>query len=402
MQKTVIFTIILGIMLLTAAVSGADFGIGSVEMQRYHLRNLTRNTGVVSQKIETAPGDEIEFSVGVLNTSDSITPNVQLRIYLPFGMEAVTGSLRIGGTTSGANILSASIPLGNMGAREQKDVIFRVTPGSTLGLYSIQAQLSSENRGTTTEFVWINILPRTAFLSNPPAPTPTPTPVFYSTPTPTFYPPALPIIVSPPTPTIKTVVTTKTVYVYVEKEEMHISKMGRNLTAGQKELTKQINAHPGDELEFSIQLISDSDRTIYGVIIKDTLPEQIDYIFNSARLGQQLISDKVFREGFSVGSLKPRETKTYHYRARVLPAQYFDAGEVTLKNISAVKATNGQATVDSASILVKKGGPLLLGGLLSLAGFWIYMLVLLIALGILFLIFWLQEKKRRKTVQFSV
>lgn len=402
MQKTVIFSIILGIILLTAAVSSADFGTGRVEIQRYNLRNLTRNTGLAAQRIEVASGDEIEFFIGVLNTSDNIAPDVQLRIYLPFGLEIVAGSLRIGGTTSGANILSTGIPLGNLSAREQKDVTFKAIPGSTMnGFYDIQTQLSSGSRGSTTEFVWINVLPRTAFLNNstppPTTPTPTPIPVYSWTPTPYV----IPTITPTPITVAKTTVTTKIVYVYAEREEMTIVKVGRNVTEGQEVPTKQINTHPGDELEFSIQLTSVSDKTITGIVIKDTLPEQIDYIFNSARMGQQLISDQVFREGLSIGTLKPKETKTYRYRARVLPAQYFEAGELELKNISEAKAVNANTVTDFASIFVKRGGLPVLGGLLSFTGFWIYMLILLVAMGLLFLIFWLQDKKRTKALAQS-
>ena len=219
-----------------------------------------------------------------------------------------------------------------------------------------------------------------------------PTYTYSPTPTPYITPGSTPI----PTTIVKTIVTTKVVYVYAEKEEMTIIKVGRNVTDGQEVPTKQISARPGDELEFSIQLTSDSTKTINNIVIKDTLPEQIDYIFNSARMGQQLISDRIFREGFSIGRLSPKETRVFHYRARVLPEYHFEPGEVEIENVSEARATNTNTVTDSASIFVKKGGLPVLGGLLSFAGFWIYMLILLIAMGILFLVFWLQDKKRMK------
>lgn len=392
MQKTIVFSIILGVVFSSAAFTNADLTNGGVSIQRYSLRNLTRNSGIISQNIETATGDEIEFSIGAINTSETIARDTRIHVYLPLSMQVVSGSLRIGGVTSGANFVSNSILLGNLNALEQKDISFRAVPSTTMaGFYGIQAQVSAGNFGTDTKFAWINVLPRTAFLNGVPTTNYSPTPTPYTTPGNT------PV----PTTIVKAVVTTKVVYVYAEKEEMRISKMGRNLTAGQEKLTKQINAHPGDELEFSIQLVSASDKTIYGIIIKDTLPEQIDYIFNSARMGQQLISDKVFREGFLVGSLKPREAKTYYYRARVLPEYHFEPGEIEVKNISEAKATNADTVTDSASIFIKKGGLPLLGGLLSFAGFWIYMFILLAAMGILLLIFWLQDRKRRKALAQS-
>ncbi len=391
MQKIIVFSIILGVVLSSTAVVNADLSDGGVSIQRYSLRNLTRNSGVISQNIETAPGDDLEFSIGVINTSQSVARDTQVRVYLPLNMQVISGSLRIGGATSGANFVSNSILLGNLGPLEQKDIFFRAIPGTVMaGLYGIQAQVSAGNFGTDTKFAWINVLPRTAFLIGVPTPTYSPTPTPYVAPAPVTTP--------APTTIVKTVVTTKIVYVYAEKEEMTIAKVGRNVTDGEEVPTKQISARPGDELEFSIQLTSASTKTINNVVIKDTLPEQIDYIYNSARMGQQLINDQIFRKGFSIGSLSPKETRIFTYRARVLPEYHFEPGEIEVKNISEAKATNANTVNDSASIFIKKDGLPLLGGLLSFAGFWIYMLILLVAMGLLFLIFWLQDRKRIKSL----
>ena len=144
MQKIIVFSIILGVIFSSAAFASADLNSGGVSVQRYSLRNLTRNSGVISQNIEAAAGDEIEFSIGTINTSQVIARDTQLHVYLPLNMQVISGSLRIGGATSGANFVSNTILLGNLNSLEQKDVSFRAVPGASMdGLYGIQGQVSA-------------------------------------------------------------------------------------------------------------------------------------------------------------------------------------------------------------------------------------------------------------------
>lgn len=380
------------ILILTLAATGFAIPVNaetaSADLQRYGLRDLTNGQTIISQNIEAHNGDEIEFSLRVVNSSTLSARDVQLQVYLPFGMRVVAGSIKVDGVILDSNVANG-IVLGNIGAGGQRDIVFRAIPGSNLDrFYEIPAQISGNNIGTITKFATINVSPRTS--ASTPLPTPPGTPA--STPTPS---PGLTSTI--PTPIVTTKIITKIVYVYAEKESVSIMKVGRNVTDKQQISSTNIDAKPGDELEFSIQITSSSNKVITNVVLKDTLPEQVDYIFNPTRTDQQIVSDQLFRKGFSLGNLQPKESRVVRYHVRVLEKEWFSTTETELKNVSEMRATNAHTATASASIFVKKDGGNFLGGVIAFSGFTLYLLIILGALAILFLTFWLQEKRKPRS-----
>lgn len=372
MSRAIAFILMLVIITLSF-VTPAHADRAEVDLRLYGVRRANQLQAGYLQSIDARVGDEIEFSLGVVNPSSPTAHDVRVNVYLPFGMRVVADSIKINGIPFSSNTLSGGIAIGQIREGEQKTVIFRATPGSNReGFYDIQGQISGGNIGTITKYITINISPRMI--------TPVPTPLLT------------------PTSIAKTKVAPK--IVYAAKEELTIVKVGRNVTAGQQVPTKEISARPGDELEFFIQITAISAKTIENVTIKDLLPEQVDYVFNSTRLDKQVVSDQIFREGFSLGHLQPKETKTVHYRARLLPINSFQAKETELKNVSEARATNADLVTDAAHIFVNKNADGFLGGVLIFTGsaFYIYVLILLAALTGLFLTFWIQEKRRPRVI----
>lgn len=376
---TATFILIIAVALGLAAPASADRA--EVVLQFYGMRNISQGQNGYSQNVEANVKDEVEFSLVIIAISSVTARDVRVNVYLPFGMRVVADSMKINGASSNNNAVNNGVVVGDIGTGEQKTVTFRAIPGNNLeGFYGIQGQVSGGNTGTTTKTVVMNILSQTATLipTSSLMPIPTSTPVL--------------------TPRSTSLIKTKIVHVYAEKENVTVVKVGRNVTAGQRVPTREVGARPGEELEFSVQITSASDKEIRNIIVKDTLPEQIEYVPGSARVDNQMIGDQIFREGVSLSRLRPKETKTVGYQARLLPKDSFQKVETELKNIFEVKTANANLTTASASIFVKKDRSVLLGGVLALAGFTSYLLILLAALATLFFTFWIQEKRRPRLV----
>ena len=209
-----------------------------------------------------------------------------------------------------------------------------------------------------------------------------------------------------PTPTPLPSPTTPVVIqqlVYVNSNFVDVIKLGKNLTAGQKTATKQITAVPGDELEFQIKITSTSSKKVSKVFVKDSLPEQIDYIFNSSRMENSILDTDIVRQGVSIDSLKPNESRTITYRARVLPADEFsdmDGKDFEVENSVTVTGENMPTAKDKVKIMIDlKGTRNLLGGLLFAGGNWL--LLILAVFVVLVLFFLLREEKKKAKNGFA-
>ncbi|MDO8495541.1 MAG: hypothetical protein Q7S32_03415 [bacterium] len=406
MKRLLAFVLMLLIISLSGAVSvSAAPAPASVDIENYGFRSQ----GVLFQNLDVRNGNQVEVVVSLRNNSSNTAQGVRLNVYLHYSMREVQGSVKINGLLASGSATTGII-VGSMAAGEKKEISFKATPGGSMeGDTEIQAQVSGSNIGTITKFAFINVLPRTT-LPTPtpittPAPTPNPTPVYTPTPTPVFTrtPAPTPKITSKtPTPTpitqTPTPTPTGTVYIYGDRVSMSVIQVGRNITEEQQVPTKEITARPGDELEFSIQLTSNSDQVIKNIVITDRLPDQVDYIYNTTRMNDQTINDDVVRGGFIYGDLQPREIKSITYRVRILPDPQFEKGEVELQNIVEIISDNATTAKDTTKIFVKEKQSRLLSGLLSPSGLGLYLVIFMAALVTLFLTFWVQERKKTRTL----
>ena len=133
--------------------------------------------------------------------------------------------------------------------------------------------------------------------------------------------------------------------------------------------------------------------------MKDSLPEQVDYIFNSSRMENGVLDTDIVRQGVNIDSLKPNESRTITYRARVLPADELsdkDGKDLEIESFVTVTGENMPNAEDEIKIIIElEKSENLLGGLLSSSGNWL-LLVLAVAVALVLFFLLRKEKKRSK------
>lgn len=103
-----------------------------------------------------------------------------------------------------------------------------------------------------------------------------------------------------------------------------VTKLGKNLSKNDLEWVNEINAEPGDTLEFQISVINNGGATASGFKLKDMLPATIKYAGNLQING--ISSDKDITFEMDLGEFQPAETKIISFRAEVLGADKFKYG----------------------------------------------------------------------------
>jgi len=110
-----------------------------------------------------------------------------------------------------------------------------------------------------------------------------------------------------------------------------------------------------------------------------------------------VLDTDIVRQGVSIDSMKPNESKVITYRARVLPADEFsdmNGKDFEVENSVTVTGENMPQVKDEVKIIIDlKGTGNLLGGLLSSGGNWL--LLILAVIAALVLLFLLREEKKK-------
>ncbi|MBI2677062.1 MAG: DUF11 domain-containing protein [Candidatus Yanofskybacteria bacterium] len=343
-------------------------------------KNISKGDTNWLKTVQAEPGDIVQFSIMLTSNGGVTARNIYTRDFLDGLLEFIPGSVAINSISSSDSLINSGngLYVGDIYPGDVKFVKFqaRVAPAGnfprTNTIISNRAEVRGSNISMQSDNSSVNVFNR--FTSATPAPTPSPT---------------NPVVIQQ--------------LVYVNSNFVDVIKLGKNLTAGQKTATKQITAAPGDELEFQIKITSTSSRKVSKVFVKDSLPEQIDYIFNSSRMENSVLDTDIVRQGVSIDSLKPNESRVITYRARVLPADEFSdrkGEDLEVENSVTVTGENMPQASDEVKILINlRGTRNLLGGLLSAGGNWL-LLILAVAVALV-LFFLLREEKKRSRNGFA-
>ncbi|MBI2058030.1 MAG: hypothetical protein HYT63_03585 [Candidatus Yanofskybacteria bacterium] len=227
-------------------------------------KNISRGDTNWLKTVQSEPGDIVQFSIMLTSNGGVTARNIYVRDFLDGLLEFVPGSVVINSVSSSDSLVNGNgLYVGDIYPGDIKFVKFqaRIASASRFPrantIISNRAEVRGSNISTQSDDSSVNVFNR--FVNSTPTPIPT----------------------SSPSPTTPVVIQQ---LVYVNSNFVDVIKLGKNLTAGQKTATKQITAVPGDELEFQIKITSTSPRKVSKVFVKDSLPEQIDYIFNSSRM----------------------------------------------------------------------------------------------------------------------
>lgn len=130
---------------------------------------------------------------------------------------------------------------------------------------------------------------------------------------------------------------------------------------GTKEWSESVEAKIGDEVEFQIEYVNLLSETAKDVMIRDVLPENVEYIANSTYLynanyqsGVQLKDNTVVTSGINIGSYLTQGNAYVRFTTKVVDSS-LKCGSNTLTNWAS-STVNSKVAKDDASVVVKKTG----------------------------------------------
>src|SRR3989344_3974429 len=133
---------------------------------------------------------------------------------------------------------------------------------------------------------------------------------------------------------------------------LRLSVLGRNISRG-GDLVKSFSAQPGDTIEFSLRVSTDSGNTVRNVYLSDTLDNYLEFISGTVRSDGSYASDSLINSGgLFVGDLYSGNYRTVTFQARVAPDYRFPQREIIVSNTAQVRADNTTLVSDSSSLTV--------------------------------------------------
>ncbi|OGN27521.1 MAG: hypothetical protein A3A33_04850 [Candidatus Yanofskybacteria bacterium RIFCSPLOWO2_01_FULL_49_25] len=114
----------------------------------------------------------------------------------------------------------------------------------------------------------------------------------------------------------------------------------------------EIQANPGDTVEFVIVLTNTGDVSVYNVRMTDSLPSQLSYIPGTTTLDDAASADGIVTTGLTLGTFAAGQARTIRFQARVADAASFVAGTTRLMDIASAVADNTSPINDTAFVSV--------------------------------------------------
>ena len=134
-----------------------------------------------------------------------------------------------------------------------------------------------------------------------------------------------------------------------------ISKSGRNLSQGQSYFSDSISAKPSERIEFKIEITSTGNATADNVMVKDVLPNKINYLGN-LKVDGSFVGGTIL-DGINLGNLAVGESKAITFETQVEGEDNFAYGTTTLINTGQTWADNVVQISDTALVNVTKESP---------------------------------------------
>jgi len=137
-----------------------------------------------------------------------------------------------------------------------------------------------------------------------------------------------------------------TIYVTSVSTNLNLTKLGRNLSAGDRVYSKVIHVTEGDVIEFHLTITAGNNKNLYNVNIKDIMPSVLSYMPGTTKINGTVQSDTIATTGLSLGTIYKGASKTITFQGiSLFPGTY-----LTYTNTAEVTADNENKITDSASI----------------------------------------------------
>ena len=137
-----------------------------------------------------------------------------------------------------------------------------------------------------------------------------------------------------------------TIYVTSITTNLNLTKLGRNLSTGDRVYSKVVRVTEGDVIEFYLTVTAGNNKDLYNANIKDVMPSVLSYMPGTTKIDNIVQPDTITTTGLSLGTLYKGTSKTIVFQAISLsPGTY-----LTYTNTAEVTADNESKITDSASI----------------------------------------------------
>ncbi len=137
-----------------------------------------------------------------------------------------------------------------------------------------------------------------------------------------------------------------TIYVTSVTTNLNLTKLGRNLSAGDRVYSKVIRVTEGDVIEFHLTITAGNNKDLYNTNIKDIMPSVLSYMPGTTKIDGVVQPDTIITTGLPLGTIYKGSSKTIVFQAISLsPGTY-----LTYTNTAEITADNESKITDSASI----------------------------------------------------
>ena len=126
---------------------------------------------------------------------------------------------------------------------------------------------------------------------------------------------------------------------YLTNSTLDITKLGRNLTAGQNYYAMSVNVKTDEVIEFWIRVANTGNTTALNVVVKDSLPLGLKYYPNSTKVDGQSWADGLTTTGLSLGNLSSGAVRIITFQA----IQESTTSYTSAYNLATVEASNASS-----------------------------------------------------------
>src|SRR3989344_3475397 len=288
--------------ILPFTISRADYPYSSLNIQSFGVRNISRGEYTFNARTSANAGEQLEFSLSVNNYSGTTIRNATIQVNLPSGLSVSGNYITVDGYNNNSNLVNR-IYLGDSYSGSNKQVVFRANVNSNTynNSYTVYAYANGDNASSVSSSVTINSNSNNNCYEN----------YGYN-------------------------------YNYncYSNNNLRLSVLGRNISRG-GDLVKNFSAQPGDTIEFSLRVSTDSGNTVRNVYLSDTLDNYLEFISGTVRSDGSYASDSLINSGgLFVGDLYSGNYRTVTFQARVAPDYRFPQREIIRSNTAQVRADN--------------------------------------------------------------
>ncbi|MFA5746707.1 MAG: hypothetical protein WC926_01360 [Candidatus Paceibacterota bacterium] len=269
------------------------------------VRNITDGQSYYSNSVNADPGERVSFKIEVSSSGQTAASNVRVSDSLPAGLiyrdnVSVSSGYSSGDITSGINL--GTLYVGNIiTITFEADVQSASYFGNSVTLTNYayaSATNVSQRQASATVYVANNMTP-------------------------------------------------------VQTSNFTVNKMARNISKGETGWQNSIQADPGDQVEFYINVTNTGNTAANGLYVLDPMPVKMTYIGNVRMDGYANSGNIVSGSGIYLGDLSANQSRVVIFQAQVFGEANFNFGSTKLINIATVRNT-ANSVIDSAVVVVNK------------------------------------------------